>query len=129
MSSGCLCRKHLPSNLPSAWSSTGTLRYGEKPKEAPKRKSIKKTYAHTCVPRSGMMVNRMSFSLSWTHATGPSDASDAVSSFSLAHCRVSESLSTCSHVACLRAATMFICLLNSQRAGGGIKDQRNNEYL
>lgn len=38
------------------------------------------TYAQTWVPCSGMMVNRTSSSFSRTHATGPSEAREAVSS-------------------------------------------------
>ena len=38
------------------------------------------THAHTCVPCSGMMVKHTWSSLSLTHARGPSELSDAVSS-------------------------------------------------
>ena len=38
------------------------------------------THAHTCVPCSGMMVKHTCSSLSFTHASGPSELRDAVSS-------------------------------------------------
>jgi hypothetical protein len=38
------------------------------------------THAHTCVPCSGIMVKHTWSSLSLTHARGPSEFSDAVSS-------------------------------------------------
>lgn len=42
--------------------------------------AISPTHAHTCVPCSGMMVKHTWSSLSLTHASGPSELSDAVSS-------------------------------------------------
>jgi hypothetical protein len=38
------------------------------------------THAHTCVPCSGIIVKHTCSSLSFTHANGPSELSDAVSS-------------------------------------------------
>jgi hypothetical protein len=38
-----------------------------------RRKELRKAYAHTCVPCSGMIVNLTSASVSLTHATFPMD--------------------------------------------------------
>lgn len=41
------------------------------------------TYAQTCVPFSGIMVNLASFSFRRSHATFPSEDSDAVNSVAM----------------------------------------------